>query len=180
MLTEQGIVEKVYGEKATVRVQRSSACAHCDSSGSCEIANDKIMTIELSNELHAKIDDRVEISLPANSLLKLSFVVYFLPVVGLIAGASLGHAFASYFGASDATGALTGGVMGLVGAYFTMKRVNSGARTKMEYRPRITRILSAGGSPRGDNISDHTADTVLTRPGPVPLNSQAPLPGKDR
>jgi len=138
------------------------------------------MTIEITNTLHAKIDDRVEISLPANSLLKLSFVVYFLPVVGLVAGAALGNAFASYFGVSDAAGALTGGVMGLVGAYYIMKWVNSGARTKMEYRPRITRILSADSSQCDDSISDHIAGSVLTRSGPVPLNSRGLPPGKDR
>ncbi len=180
MLTEQGIVQKVYGGKASVLVQRSPACAHCDSSGACEMADDKIMTIELSNTLHAEIDDRVEIGLPANSLLKLSLVVYFLPVVGLILGASLGDTFASYFGVADLTGALAGGVMGLVGTYFIMKWVNRGAQAKMNYRPRITRIVSAGPSQSDDSISGHIADSVLTRSGPGPLNSQGLSPEKDR
>jgi len=180
MLTEQGIVQKVYGGKASVLVQRSPACAHCDSNGSCEISNDKTMTIEMSNALHAKMDDRVEISLPAHSLLKLSFVVYFLPVVGLVAGALLGNSLASYFGVADITGSLAGGVAGLVGTYFVMKRVNSGARAKMEYRPRMTRILSGDSSPFDDNKSDRIADSVLTRSGHGPLNSRWQSPGKDR
>ena len=89
MSNEEGIVEKTYRDKATVRIQRSSACAHCQSRGACQTLSDKEMLIDVTNDLDAKDGDRVEISIPTRSLLKLSLLVYFLPIVALVIGAAV-------------------------------------------------------------------------------------------
>ena len=97
MATEEGIIEKAFENKAVVRIQRNSACAHCQTKGACEMLSDKEMRIEVSNRLHAKDGDRVEISIPTRSLLKMSLFVYFLPIVALVIGAVLGGEFAEVF-----------------------------------------------------------------------------------
>jgi len=179
MLTEEGIIENVYGERATVLIRRSAACAHCDSQGACEVADDKTMHIVLLNELHARIGDRVQISLPSNSLLKLSFVVYFLPVVALVIGASLGDVWGPFFQMKSVTGSIFGGGIGLLGTYFIMKWVNRRAGERMEYRPRITRVFSAEPLQLYGSRSDHTADTVLTHSTPAPRSIQGQFHEKD-
>ncbi len=172
MLTEEGIIEKVYGNRATVLLRRSSACAHCESQGACEVADEKNMHVVLANELHAAVGDRVEISLPSHSLLKLSLVVYFVPVVALVIGAALGDAWSPLFDVKAATGAIIGGGVGLFGTYLLMKWMNRVARSRIEYRPRMTRIIDTEPLQPDDNKSDHTGDTFSTHSTPVPRTGQ--------
>jgi len=167
MLTEEGIIEKVFGDRATVLLRRSAACAHCDSQGSCEVTDEKSMHVVLANELHAAVGDRVEISLPSHSLLKLSLVVYFFPVVALVIGAAIGNAWGPFFGIKGATGSIIGGGVGLFGTYLLLKWVNQVAKSRVEYRPRMTRIIVPEPLQLDDSKSDHTADTFSTHSTPV-------------
>lgn len=169
MLTEEGIIENVLGDRATVLLRRSAACAHCESQGACEVADENSMHVVLKNELHAHVGDQVEISLPSHSLLKLSFVVYFVPVVALVAGAALGDSWSPMLGMKAATGAIVGGGLGLFATYFLMKWVNRIARSRMEYRPRMTRIIrtiDAEPPQHDDSKSDRTGGTFVTHSTP--------------
>ena len=75
MITEQGIVEGVSGQKAIVRIEKSSACASCQSRDSCGEASGRNMVIEVANDLGAGEGDRIEISIPGGSFLILSLLV---------------------------------------------------------------------------------------------------------
>jgi sigma-E factor negative regulatory protein RseC len=172
MITEEGIIENVFRDKATVLFRRSAACAHCESQGACEVADEKNMHIVISNDLHATVGDRVEISLPSHSLVKLSLVVYFLPVVALILGATMGDAWGSFFQVEPITGSIIGGGVGLVGTYFLLKWVNRGAKKKMEYRPRMTRIIRTGPPQPDDSRSTRTGDISEIHSTPVPRSDQ--------
>ena len=94
MLTEEGVVEKLLQQKARIRIKRSSSCASCESRGLCLTLNDRESTLEVDNHLRAQVGDRVEISIPAQSLLKVSLLVYILPIVTLIFGAYAGQVWA--------------------------------------------------------------------------------------
>jgi positive regulator of sigma E activity len=37
MVREEGIIEKISQGKAVIRIQRNSACAHCESRGACQV-----------------------------------------------------------------------------------------------------------------------------------------------
>jgi sigma-E factor negative regulatory protein RseC len=141
MATEEGIIEKAFENKAVVRIQRSSACAHCQSKGACEMLSEKEMRIEVSNRIRAKDGDRVEISIPTSSLLKMSLFVYFLPIVALVIGAVLGGEFADVFRLTPTMGSILAGTVFMAAAYFLLKRLNKSAEGRYEYQPQITRIL---------------------------------------
>jgi sigma-E factor negative regulatory protein RseC len=147
MSNEEGIIEKTYKDKAVVRIQRSSACAHCQSRGACEAISDREMLIDVSNELDAKNGDRVQISIPTRSLLKLSLFVYFLPVVALVIGAVVGGEVAGAFRLTPTTGSILGGAVFMTITYLLLRRLNRGAEKKFDYQPRITRILDQCGVP---------------------------------
>ena len=172
MLSEEGVIEKVFNGRATVLLRRNAACAHCESQGACEVADEKNMHVVLTNDLHARVGDHVEISLPAHSLLKLSLAVYFVPVVALVVGAALGDAWGPLFEVKAATGSIIGGGAGLFGTYFFMKWVNRVARSKMEYRPRITRIIEIEPPQPDDSKSDRTGDTFSTHSVPAPRSNR--------
>jgi sigma-E factor negative regulatory protein RseC len=153
MITEQGVVEKVWGRKAVIRIQKSSACAHCDSRGACQVMADKAVLIEVANDLDAKEGDRVELSVPASSLTKLSLLVYFLPIVALLGGAYAGQAGGHLVHLSPTVGAIVGGFLAMGAAFFGLRRLDRRAAAKGEYHPRMTRILRGPESaPAGDPL----------------------------
>jgi sigma-E factor negative regulatory protein RseC len=147
MVAEVGIVEKILPHKAVVRVQRSSACAHCSSRGACRVTEGKAMLIEVDNDLRAKVSDHVEISVPEGSLLKLSMLVYFMPILGLIAGALVGAASANYFNVQPTLASIVCGASAMGITFYGLKWLDRRAQAKGEYQPRMTRILFSADAP---------------------------------
>ncbi len=142
MITEQGTVQEIKKKYAVIRVQKSSACDQCSSRGSCDISG-KEMIMEVINELNAKAGDIVEISMPEGTLMKASFLVYFLPVIALLIGAFSGNALSGALNVGPAPASILGGflLMGIV-FYFLMRRSRS-SEYRARYLPRMTRILTS-------------------------------------
>jgi sigma-E factor negative regulatory protein RseC len=141
MEIEEGIIEKTSKRNAFVRIQPSSACASCGSRGTCDVSSDKRMVIEVSNDLQAKIGDRVQISMPEGSILKLSFLVYFLPVVALVAGAILGDRIAPFLNMEPTPASVICGVSAMAAVFCVLKWLDRGSTAREKYYPRMTRIL---------------------------------------
>ena len=141
MEIEEGIIVKASKRKAVVRIQPSSACATCESRGTCEVSSDRKMLIEVSNDLQAKVGDRVQISMPEGSLLKLSFFVYFLPVVALVSGAILGDSLAPFLNMEPTPASVICGISAMAIVFCVLKWVDRGSNSMEKYYPRMTRIL---------------------------------------
>jgi sigma-E factor negative regulatory protein RseC len=141
MITEQGIVEGTEKEKALIRIERTSACATCQSRGSCREASIKDMVLEVANALGARKGDRVEISIPSGSFLILSLLVYFLPVAALIAGAFAGGAFARMLHTNPTVSSVVGGCLATGVTFYGLKRFDRSRRAQKEFKPRMTRVL---------------------------------------
>ena len=149
MKIEEGIIEDTSKRKALVSIQQSAACATCKSHDTCDVRSDKKIVVEVFNDLQANIGDRVEISMPASSLLKLSLLVYFIPVVALIAGACLGARLAQLFNVDSTPASVIGGGLAMAIVFCGLKWFDRGTKASDKYYPRMTRILfsSAGPSP---------------------------------
>lgn len=141
MPREEGIVKEATGRKALVRVMKTSACDHCGSRSSCHILSDREMIVEVPNDLHAKEGDHVELRVPPGSLLKLSLLVYFLPVVLLIVGAYAGGAWARSFGLQPTAASIIGAGLAMGIAFYILRWFDRGERERGDYRPRMTRVL---------------------------------------
>jgi len=148
MVTETGVIKEIRGDKALVVVQRGSQCSHCSSHGACSTMNKKEMMVEVINDLHARTGDQVEISLPTGSFLKMSLMVYFVPVIALVVGAVVGGELAPSWGYEDPTlvAASLGGAA-MVAAFLLANRFDRGLASRSEYWPRITRLLPASPQP---------------------------------
>jgi len=142
MVTEEGVIERVFKQKAEVRIQKSSSCANCESRDGCEILSGKEIMIEVANDLQAKAGDHVEISVPAGSLLKLSLLVYLVPIVALVIGASAGSLWAQSFGVGSTLASIVGGgfLMGIT--FLILRKIDRAARDKGRYYPVMKRIIS--------------------------------------
>ena len=96
MLTGNGIVVKTDGKSAVVRIRKSSACGH--DCGECRVCNNPEFETEVINQIGAKVGDKVLIGAPTGQILLSAFLVYMLPVLGvLIVGIVLSSFFESAF-----------------------------------------------------------------------------------
>ena len=152
MRTEQGTIEQAEQNRAQVRIERSASCSQCESRGSCQTVGSKSMVIDVSNSLHAKVGDRVEIGVPTHSFLKFSLMVYLLPVMALIIGAILGEAWGPSLGLESSLSAVLVGGLAMGLTFTILRRFDRSAREKKDYQPVMTRIiLSAESLSRDDN-----------------------------
>jgi sigma-E factor negative regulatory protein RseC len=141
MNTEKGVIQEILHQNALVRIEKNSACSSCESRGACRALSDKEMLIEVPNDLQAQVGDHVEISVPEGSLLKLSLLVYLLPVGALILGASIGGVWAQSFHAGAALIPILCGFFAMAVTFYVLKRLDRDAQAKGKYQPRMKRIL---------------------------------------
>ncbi len=144
MIEESGTVVELRGKHvALVICKKSSFCKNCASMESCHIGSDnRTMSVEAQNNLGAQVGDSVKIQTSSKHFLQSSFLLYILPLVGLVAGALLGKGLGERFAGGmdpDLLSALMGTGF-LVGAFLLIK-IASRAIPKDSYMPRITEII---------------------------------------
>ncbi len=133
MLEEIGRVVKVEGLQALVEMSRHSACAHC---GICTLGIQDKMEILANNNLGAKVNDQVKVAVSGPVILKSAFIVYIIPLFGLVFGYLLGR----YFG-----GEKLGVIVGISGVLLVLASLHYyELKLKRENKlvVRITEILS--------------------------------------
>lgn len=79
-MTGEGIVVKLNGNTATVKIKRSSACGH--DCGECNLCKNPDIEVDILNPINAKIGDKVKIGTDTAEVLKSAFLLYMLPIIG--------------------------------------------------------------------------------------------------
>jgi len=97
--------------------------------------------VEAINAVGAKVDDRVTISFETSSLLKVSFLVYMVPVLFLILGVVIGDKIAAMFNYDQSIFSILTGFLFLFAAFFVVKAKGRDLSQKEAYQPKIIRIL---------------------------------------
>ena len=83
-----GTVRKLENDYALVTIERQDMCGECHA---CEMLGEtKKCEIRCINRAQADVNDQVEIDLAKPTFLKASFIMYGVPLVGLLAGLLLG------------------------------------------------------------------------------------------
>jgi sigma-E factor negative regulatory protein RseC len=143
MSKEKGVIEEVVGGVAMIRVVRTGACAGCSERGACHmrIGGEKPMIIDVDNHLGARAGDWVELSMPAQSLMKITFMVYFLPILAFVLAAAIGSEVGHLFHLTSDLGSVVFGVAALLISFFLLRRLNRNIRKSGRYYPRMTRIV---------------------------------------
>ncbi|MBN2057844.1 MAG: SoxR reducing system RseC family protein [Candidatus Saganbacteria bacterium] len=95
-MREQGVVAgPVRGNIVLIAFQRSAACDKCRL---CHNVGEGLVGIEAVNDLGAKQGDIVEIEIPSQVIVKASFIVFIVPVLGLLLGYVIGSTLARILG----------------------------------------------------------------------------------
>ena len=143
MLEEFGTIVELKGKQvAVVLCQRHSACKHCASNGSCQIGDDsQTMLVEAFNAIGAEVSDRVKVVTSTRNFLQSSFMLYIVPIIGLLIGAVAGQLLGENFSLGIEPALLSAilGVAFLVGTFLCI-RVGTRALSKELFMPRITEI----------------------------------------
>jgi sigma-E factor negative regulatory protein RseC len=136
---ESGEVMRVNKGTALVKTSRTEACKSCASKGSCHTSGQE-MEVEAINLADAREGDTVVMSMQTASLLKISFLLYILPVLLLIIGAAAGNRLGAAYGINESVMAAAGGfLLFLIAFIFIVRKGNRMAR-KDDYRPKIIRV----------------------------------------
>jgi len=145
LATSEGIITKVDSSIACVKCTKSAACESCSAKGFCDTmggsgSNDEV-EVEAINAVGAKVDDRVTISFETSSLLKVSFLVYMVPVLFLILGVVIGDKIAAIFNYDQSIFSVLVGFLFLFASFFFVKAKGKVLSKKDAYQPKIIRIL---------------------------------------
>lgn len=139
-MRETGEVVNTSGDTVTVRIKRTSACAHCKA---CDFGmNSDEMRVTAKNACNAKTGDRVRVELKPESFISAALILYGLPLIGLLAGVWLGSVAGTWMGLGkySAFVGFAGGLALAALAYAVIKKREPYWRSK-GYTPMATGIV---------------------------------------
>ncbi|HUT72697.1 MAG TPA: SoxR reducing system RseC family protein [Desulfatiglandales bacterium] len=143
MHEEQGVVKEIQGSKALVLTDRQSMCGECVARGCCHmLGGGKEMLAEAINSVGAKAGDFVKIGIPEGTVAKASMVVYMVPALGLVSGATLGYCIARSFRFDSNPLTLVGSIVGLGVAFIAVRLLSNTLSKKPAFRPEIIKIIT--------------------------------------
>ncbi len=139
MLVETGRVTKIERDKVIIEVEKNSGCAECHVG--CVADLDKsVRLVEANNPLGADVNQYVQVSIPNDSVLRASFVVYIIPLAALIAGTLLGRYLGTRTGVKDIFEIFVGfACLGL--SFFFVRYYNNIFKRQLKNQPVITKIV---------------------------------------
>ncbi len=145
MPTEIGRIEKIETQWAWVKTQRKSACASCSKKDYCHsIDGGDRMLVKVQNRVQAQAGDEVELFINSKTQLKGLFILYMLPVFGLLLGALTAEGLSASFDINAGVAMVVFISVGLVLAFAVMRRLANRLEMKGDLNPVITRIIHRG------------------------------------
>ena len=95
MITEYGTVIELRGECALIKTSKDSSCDSCLSRHSCITDNEEEMIVEADNPIHARMGDKVLLTIGAETTIRAGLILYVIPLISFLAGILGGNAFLS-------------------------------------------------------------------------------------
>ena len=131
-----GIVEKIEGEYAIVKLERQDMCGDCHACDSVHAAQS--CTLKCFNDLHTQVGDAVEISVDNSTFLKAAVIMYGLPFIGLVGGIIGGYILSTFI--PTVNGELfmiLGALLGMLFMFFIVKNRDK----KNKYKKMLPHII---------------------------------------
>ena len=85
---EKGEVTAVHGETATVKISANKGCVRC---GLCSRISDTEMAVEAYALKPVQVGDQVEIGFQPGVIVQSAFILYLIPLMGLVLGYYVGR-----------------------------------------------------------------------------------------
>jgi sigma-E factor negative regulatory protein RseC len=146
MAEERGVVESVSNDGwACVVTERRDACSGCGASHCCaSFASNSKMSVKALNRAGARRGDEVSLSLSSARVVKTAFILYLIPIFGLMAGALAGPTVAPHIGLTPTGGAILFALGGLALSFAIIVLLSRSSSSRQRLTPIITRVIRAG------------------------------------
>jgi len=142
-MKEIGKILEINDQTAKILIARHTACGDC---GACQVGRENLnMILSAENTVGGKPGDTVEIELQTENFLFASFIMYGIPLLGLIIGLIGGYYVAVSMDYDTSTAELVGAVSGLVLlalSYLGIKLNESKIKTMKKFKPVLVRVIN--------------------------------------
>jgi len=128
------IVEQTASEKALVRIRSEESCGQCGRHRSCSDGSDKSSRLWVLDPLGVEPGMKVTVEISSEGLLAASFILYGLPLVGLLVGTIIGQLV------NDEPGSAVGAGLGLLLSLPLVRFFGSRVGEKKEFVAKIKKI----------------------------------------
>lgn len=133
-------------EQAWVKTVRPKACETCGSSDTCELLQSKEdLDFKVANTLNVREGDCVVLGLETGSLFLLTFMLYILPILFLVAGAFTGSVAAPIFNVDKMLSSMAGAGFFFALSLLLLKRINNTVAGKWKHKPFLIKFLRKSG-----------------------------------
>lgn len=138
-VTKTGIVKAIRGSMAVAVTTREDACGHCKARNSCEMLGGTGANAEVKalNTADAEVGDIVTIALRSSSLLKGAFVIYMVPILGIVGGIVLGFGLAHVFSLKEEPVVGFMAALGLAASFLWVRNKAKALAQRQEFVPEI-------------------------------------------
>ncbi|HUT56156.1 MAG TPA: SoxR reducing system RseC family protein [bacterium] len=141
-----GIVIETRAHEAVVSTHKRGICADCADHSSCSLegamGKEVPEDVVARNPINARVGDYVEFDLPGLTELKLSLLIWGLPVAGMVAGALIAPHHVPAALADADTASFIGAVIGLIVSAVPIVIYDRLSRRDRNLVPEITRTVS--------------------------------------
>lgn len=145
-MVERGVVVRLEGPRALIVIWQGDECEHCDARLDCMGVDGKPKKVEAINDVDARAGDLVEVGVPSMLLLKVSFLVFFLPMLGALGGGFLGRFVALTWHTPMTLSVILGVLVALTVTLIPARILDRRARSGDAYTPHVTRIVTRQAS----------------------------------
>ncbi|MBF0588417.1 MAG: SoxR reducing system RseC family protein [Magnetococcales bacterium] len=154
MMREEGVVMELQESLALVRGVQKSACGSCHAESSCGTLSGGLGRRETRflarNPLGAQVGQRVLLEVEEGQFLRASFILYVVPLVGLMVVGITARSILLALGFGSGAEGLAGlaGLAGMGGTFFLLqRRFKTNDPNRTDQQPLIAEILSPNTPP---------------------------------
>lgn len=142
-MEQYGVVLENKGDNASVSLQRHLICGECGKCGILSGANKRNITIEAQNPIQAEEGQRVVIESDDRRVIFLAFMLYIVPLGGLVAGMFIWLQAAPILGyeGSQELQAVGVGLVMMGFIYYLIRKWDRRVKDDLNYKPVITGLL---------------------------------------
>ncbi len=157
-MSRVGTIVRVTEEHALIETTRRGVCDGCADHAKCAVegavASDRIENVLARNPIEAQPGDLVEFDLSGHAELKISLVVWVVPLIGLVAGAVLGANVHGAISLGRDVATLVGTALGGALAFGLVILIDRRARGSKELTPEVLKVVTPSGRSVASCIDD--------------------------